>query len=156
MSGGLWGETTYTEKRPRAVPNTCPWGKGAGHLPGGGTPIIGHLQVYDIASGLVHNEVILRLVVIANLIGPAAEASLAAVRRSNGVSHLGGQGGTNCADEGEGVTCLQHTAGAHPGQMDKQVNLFAFESEEGAATRPPAIALKRRKGTRAYGIVIRY
>ena len=38
--------------------------------------------------------------------------------------------------------------------MDEEINVFTFESEKRAATRPTAVALERRKGARTVWIVI--
>ena len=54
-------------------------GKRRRHLPGGGTPIIGHLQIDGVASLLVYDEVIVRFAVVPDCICPATEAALAAV-----------------------------------------------------------------------------
>ena len=50
----------------------------------------------------------------------------------------------------------KHTTRPHAGQMDEEVDVFAFEGEERATTRATPVALKRGKGAGAIRIVVRH
>ena len=110
--GAVRGDNIHRETASRCAQYVT-LGKRSSHLPGGGTPIVGHLEIDGIAPWLVHHEVIVRFIVVPDLIRPSIEASLAAVWGRNGISHLGRQRGTDCPNEGEGVARLQYTARSH-------------------------------------------
>ena len=102
------------------------------------------MEVHDVAFGLVHDEVIVRFMVVPDLIGLSGKAVLATVWGRDSIGDLCGQGRADCPDEGKDIARLQYAVGSHAGQMDKQIDLFAFESEERPADVAPNVRTQGR------------